>query len=86
MNFKEAIEFKNSIKEPIFLQPNVEMSIWVVPANDKDYEEYIEKCRAYLELNTLTDEFAIKYSSNLKFKVYGLWTNGTNVYKKVLHN
>ena len=80
MTFQEAIDFKQQFGEDQIIKENIIMNIFVVPSNHNDLKNYIADYRR----REFSDEDAKQYSSNMKFKVYGLWSDSVDVLYKDL--
>jgi histone deacetylase complex regulatory component SIN3 len=80
MTYKEAIELKMKIGINKITHGDLTMKVFVTPAENDDFTRYVNDYRN----GRFTDETSIKYSLNIQFKVYGLWTNGTDVIFKDL--
>lgn len=79
MTFDEAKIFKAAIGDNV-AHSDVDMRVFVVPANPSDFSTYCTWYRVYKK----TDELAKNYSLDNNFEVYGLWTDGVDVlYKKL---
>ena len=81
MDFKKALEFKNTFGE-IYTQDNIQYKVFVVPKKEVDLNEYL----ASYSYNSgyFTDKTAIEFSSNSEFEVYALTINNTFVLRKRL--
>lgn len=79
MNFKDAKSKKEEVNE-VLVDGNRTYKSMIVPENDVDFQSYIKEFR----ISNFTDESAIIFSKNSKFKICWLWTDGANVSKKNL--
>jgi len=79
MTYKEAIALKKNIGESVI---EVDMKLWVfvVPANNDDFKEYLNAYRTHKK----TDDLSKLFSKDGKFEVYGMWTDTASVYYKKL--
>ncbi|MFL3664651.1 MAG: hypothetical protein ACJ04Q_11655 [Flavobacteriales bacterium] len=80
MTFQEALNFKQQFDKEQLLEGDISMEIFVVPSNPNDLNNYIIDYRRC----TLSDGDAKQYSSDNKFKVFGLWYDGADVLYKNL--
>jgi hypothetical protein len=80
MTFEEAMEFRKKFGKQFPVSENTIGNVFIVPLKDSDLVNYLTDYRGY----SFDDDTAKKYSSNTEFQVCSLWTDGTNVIKKVL--
>lgn len=80
MTFQEAIELKEKLGTNRVTQDNLNMKVYVTPADPDDFLRYITDYRG----GNFTDESSKKYSLKGEFKLCGLWTDGVNVINKDL--
>ena len=74
MTYEEAIFLKGRVGEEI-IEVNTIMKVTVVPSNQKDFKKYLTDCRN----RNFTDEDSIRYSSDGKFRLYGIKKVGVDV-------
>ena len=80
MTFQEALNFKQQLGKDQIAEDNIVMKIFVVPSNHNEFKKYIADYRK----QNFSDEEAKQYSSDNKFQVYGLWSDGIDVLYKNL--
>lgn len=78
MKYDEALLLKSTKSTGGFLQDGIYLKVYVTPALEQDMERYLTEVNG----KELSDELAKKYSSNNKFKLRGVWTDGMHVLYK----
>lgn len=75
MTFKEAEEQKRRVGKSYYTLDGLDYKILITPMKRTDFNNYMHE---YLR-NDLTDKSAVNFSSNGKYKLRGVWTDGQNV-------
>ncbi len=79
MTHKEALKLKKKIGD-VVIKKDMEMSVIVTPELNNDFKNFITDYRGL----QFDDYSSLRYSTNSRFKVHGLWTNGADVVYKDL--
>ena len=80
MNYQDALNLRRGIGKDQIINKGMPMKVFITPAKHEDLLNFLND---YIGGN-YTDDTAKKYSSNGKFKVHGIWTDGANVGYKEL--
>lgn len=81
MTHENALKLKETYGDTIS-ENGMDMSVIVAPADDKDFVQFLAKYRS----NKFDDYDSINFSTNSKFRVCGIWSNGTDVLHKQLNS
>ena len=68
MTYDEAVIYKLS-RPRTFIEGDIEFTTYVTPLQNADFSQY---CDSFRINRTVGDDFAIPYSSDKQFSVYGI--------------